>query len=383
MVETKHIVLILAMLPMAVFGQVPDTDNFGLDTVVTVVGASSPTLQTCFDEADAGAFDATHEGNKDRLSNFRNYEPQTCTTNICQVATITNDAVYSVSGNGTKLFFGKLDGLYAYNDYDNGLNYLDKTRNDTIRGIDAVDSAVVYIEGDGGLTGQIFQSNDTWATSVSQWSPTTSSRSRSIEIDTTRGNHYMYAADDGDDKVRRATVDLTDASFSDLTSFDVPYPNLSGVTGVQNPSWPGPAWGVTVMKDDTLAYLKYQYVGASAHGSTPADSSSITARIRSDDKIQYFIANGTHLSQYQYDNTGQGGTAGDDYLPSNARDIEVRNDTLFILMDDRIELRDTYPLTDVFENYYVDTQSGNIDLYIAGRYIYVASRNGLIIYEIQ
>lgn len=56
------------------FGVVPDTDNFALSDVVDGVIIPSPaSLSACFAAANPAGFDPNYVGNKDRLSNFRNY----------------------------------------------------------------------------------------------------------------------------------------------------------------------------------------------------------------------------------------------------------------------------------------------------------------------
>lgn len=52
---------------------VPDTNTFTLQDVVDEIIPDTESLQGCFNEADADAFDSAYEGSKDRLSNFRNY----------------------------------------------------------------------------------------------------------------------------------------------------------------------------------------------------------------------------------------------------------------------------------------------------------------------
>ena len=52
---------------------VPNTTNFTLQDVVNAVQPSFNSLRTCMNEADDALFDPAYKGNKDRLSNFRNY----------------------------------------------------------------------------------------------------------------------------------------------------------------------------------------------------------------------------------------------------------------------------------------------------------------------
>jgi len=46
---------------------------FSLQDVVDYIDSSLTSLQACFDNADSDAFDPAYEGDRDRLSNFRNY----------------------------------------------------------------------------------------------------------------------------------------------------------------------------------------------------------------------------------------------------------------------------------------------------------------------
>lgn len=52
---------------------IPDTNTFTLQNVANEISPILLSLQGCFNEADAGAFDPTYEGNKNSLLNFRNY----------------------------------------------------------------------------------------------------------------------------------------------------------------------------------------------------------------------------------------------------------------------------------------------------------------------
>jgi len=58
---------------------VPDTNTFSLDDVVTEVNPTTDDLTDCFADATSASFDSTYSGNKDRLSNFRNYGASTLT----------------------------------------------------------------------------------------------------------------------------------------------------------------------------------------------------------------------------------------------------------------------------------------------------------------
>ena len=58
---------------IGLFGQVPDNNTFSLQDVVDVVNPTTDDLEDCFNDAIASYFDSNYEGNKDRLSNFRNY----------------------------------------------------------------------------------------------------------------------------------------------------------------------------------------------------------------------------------------------------------------------------------------------------------------------
>jgi len=65
--------ILLLFVCAGLFGQVPDTETFDLDTVVDVVVPTTNDLVCCFSDAIADYFDPDYEGSKDRLSNFRNY----------------------------------------------------------------------------------------------------------------------------------------------------------------------------------------------------------------------------------------------------------------------------------------------------------------------
>jgi hypothetical protein len=60
---------------------IPDSNNFTLRDVCEVIAPSTNSLRNCFITAGAtlfasghvSGFDSNHEGNHDRLSNFRNY----------------------------------------------------------------------------------------------------------------------------------------------------------------------------------------------------------------------------------------------------------------------------------------------------------------------
>lgn len=53
---------------------VPDNNNFTLKDVQIEISTRPDDLSQCFTDAIASAFDSAHEGSKDRLLNFRNYE---------------------------------------------------------------------------------------------------------------------------------------------------------------------------------------------------------------------------------------------------------------------------------------------------------------------
>jgi len=54
-------------------GQVPNTSTFKLSDVVAAMNSQDAVLSLLFGVAKAAGFDPLYEGNKDRLSNFRNY----------------------------------------------------------------------------------------------------------------------------------------------------------------------------------------------------------------------------------------------------------------------------------------------------------------------
>lgn len=68
---------------------VPNTNTFTLQNVVAITGGNS--LAAAFANADNGLFDLQYKGNKDRLSNFRNY-------GIAIKLTLTS-ALFDIDGN--------------------------------------------------------------------------------------------------------------------------------------------------------------------------------------------------------------------------------------------------------------------------------------------
>ncbi len=52
---------------------VPNTNTFSLQDVRANIIEAPNNLISCFNGAIASEFDPAYEGNKDRLSNFRNY----------------------------------------------------------------------------------------------------------------------------------------------------------------------------------------------------------------------------------------------------------------------------------------------------------------------
>lgn len=71
--DAAKLILVFLLASFTGFSQVPDTDDFTLTDVTNEINPSANTLWTCFDEADPDKFDPAYEGDKDRLSNFRNY----------------------------------------------------------------------------------------------------------------------------------------------------------------------------------------------------------------------------------------------------------------------------------------------------------------------
>lgn len=53
---------------------IPDTDTFTLQDVVNEINPTTDDLVDCFADAVSNKFDSGHEGDKDRLLNFRNYD---------------------------------------------------------------------------------------------------------------------------------------------------------------------------------------------------------------------------------------------------------------------------------------------------------------------
>lgn len=101
---------------------VPDTNTFSLQDVCDELNNNGESgiddLTACFANANAAGFDATYEGSKDRLSNFRNYEHVTATTYRYTIVHPNNIGSNSYS-NVTSTYIGAtstLDGLSNSND---------------------------------------------------------------------------------------------------------------------------------------------------------------------------------------------------------------------------------------------------------------------------
>lgn len=103
---------------------VPDTNTFGLDAVRSELGLSYPSsLKACFTSAVDAYFDPTYKGNKDRLSNFRNY-------GISDKIEIVDIVSYPwFSGNQPGLGSTKQNIFVLL--YRTGVNYIPITRNVT------------------------------------------------------------------------------------------------------------------------------------------------------------------------------------------------------------------------------------------------------------
>ncbi|NHZ86281.1 MAG: hypothetical protein GWP19_10425 [Planctomycetia bacterium] len=70
----NRLIILLLFISGFAFGQsVPNTNTFHLTDVTAIVGGN--TLTQCFTNSVDGYFDPNYVGNKDRLSNFRNYSP--------------------------------------------------------------------------------------------------------------------------------------------------------------------------------------------------------------------------------------------------------------------------------------------------------------------
>lgn len=72
---------------------VPDTDTFSLNDVVLEVLPTTDDLVDCFADAEAIKFDPSHEGSKNNLLNFRNYNGGVSVT-----AFTLNTTSFSTSG---------------------------------------------------------------------------------------------------------------------------------------------------------------------------------------------------------------------------------------------------------------------------------------------
>ena len=80
----KNILLLLIALSIQLHANsqsVPNTTTFSLQNVVDVVNPTTDDLVDCFSDANATYFNATYEGSKNSLLNFRDYGPH----NSCPV----------------------------------------------------------------------------------------------------------------------------------------------------------------------------------------------------------------------------------------------------------------------------------------------------------
>jgi hypothetical protein len=69
----SRLLLILLIVGLNVFSQVPNTTTFTLQDVVDEVNPTTDDLQDCFSDAIADYFNPTYEGSKNSLLNFRDY----------------------------------------------------------------------------------------------------------------------------------------------------------------------------------------------------------------------------------------------------------------------------------------------------------------------
>lgn len=103
----------------AALASIPDSRDFSLRDVCTVVVPTLDTLRNCFWDADATLFDPTHvagfdpryEGDHDRLSNFRNYPVIDYSTSEDDFGALYN--WHAIAGGNTAMTYGALYNWYA------------------------------------------------------------------------------------------------------------------------------------------------------------------------------------------------------------------------------------------------------------------------------
>lgn len=167
---------------------VPDTSTVILSDVINEIGLSYPaSLLNCFSNAIDAGFDPAYEGNKDRLTNFRNYShllnwlehlydysnnPAINTGN----SSLSSEITTSVSG--TILSAPALNGAYVYPTTSSGYVYkIDMSNMSVIGSINLTtaingsalyDSGFIYVAGEGGVIYKIddstFSTVDTYNT---------------------------------------------------------------------------------------------------------------------------------------------------------------------------------------------------------------------------
>lgn len=78
----SRLLIILLIVGLNVFAQVPNTTTFTLQDVVDEVNPTTNDLQDCFNDANADYFNPTYEGSKNSLLNFRDYGSHNATADL-------------------------------------------------------------------------------------------------------------------------------------------------------------------------------------------------------------------------------------------------------------------------------------------------------------
>lgn len=95
----SRLTILLLFISMVCFGQsVPNTNTFRFVDVKSVVGGTS--LSALFANSVDSYFDANYKGNKDRLSNFRNYTSVVSTPPTVSTYTLSNIQDVTATGGG-------------------------------------------------------------------------------------------------------------------------------------------------------------------------------------------------------------------------------------------------------------------------------------------
>jgi hypothetical protein len=101
----SRLLIILLIVGLNVFAQVPNTTTFTLQDVVDEVNPTTNDLQDCFSDAIADYFNPTYEGSKNSLLNFRDYGSHNATADLSgaylvwELDAITSGVVQDATAN--------------------------------------------------------------------------------------------------------------------------------------------------------------------------------------------------------------------------------------------------------------------------------------------